>query len=112
MVLPGVQAAGHVPHDRARPRRLQPEGACLRQRIVQVRIGARVADTAMPSVRETSDYVAFRKMEVYKAALEGAMEDGAVSAKEREVLRRLRESLGITDADASALERDLSPRAA
>lgn len=71
------------------------------------RVGAKVADAAMPRVEETPTYVAYRKMEVYKAALEGASQDGEITPKEREMLRRLRESLQIADADASALEHDL-----
>ncbi|HET6403996.1 MAG TPA: hypothetical protein VFH78_05065 [Candidatus Thermoplasmatota archaeon] len=72
------------------------------------RMSARIADSAMPHVQETPTYVAYRKMEVYRAALEGAMQDGAVTEREREVLRRLRASLGLSDADVAALERDVA----
>lgn len=75
------------------------------------RAADRVADTAMPRVQGTPAYVAFRKMEVYKAALEGAVQDGEISPRERGMLQRLRVSLDIPEADALAMERDVVPQA-
>lgn len=72
------------------------------------RVGERLADAAMPHVQPTSEYLSFRKLDVYRAALEGARADGEVTPREREMLRRLRESLAITEADALAMERDLA----
>lgn len=71
------------------------------------KVGEKVASTALPKVENTSAYVEFRKLEVYKAALESALETGELSDKERETLRRLRAKLGINEADAHALERDV-----
>lgn len=71
------------------------------------RAADRLADAAMPRVQATPTYVAFRRMEVYRAALEGAMQDGEVTEREREMLRRLRASLSVPEEDAQALERDL-----
>ena len=42
------------------------------------------------------EYVAFRKMQVYEAALIDAMAEGGISSKERALLVHLRESLGIS----------------
>lgn len=68
------------------------------------RAAERVADVALPGVANTHEYLTFRKMEVYKAAVELAAEDGVITAKERRVLGSLRASLGIEGADAEALE--------
>jgi hypothetical protein len=72
----------------------------------------RVAATAMPNTNNTPEYVAFRKMQVYEAALIDAMSEAGISAKERALLVHLRESLGITVADAEAIESELQARTA
>lgn len=69
------------------------------------RAANRLADAAMPHVRDTPGYAAFRKFEVYKAAVE-ELSVGGVSAKERRALDALRTKLGIAAADAKAMERD------
>lgn len=46
-----------------------------------------------------------RKLEVYRAAVEGALEDGIVTDKERCILRRLRENLQLSEADVHSVER-------
>ena len=74
------------------------------------RAAERLADATMPNVRPTSEYVAFRKLEVYRAALEGAYRDGDVTPKEREILTSLVTSLGIASQDAEAMERDVAGR--
>jgi hypothetical protein len=70
----------------------------------------RVAASAMPNTENTPTYVAFRKMQVYENALVEALEEGGVSAKERSLLNRLRESLEISEADARAIEEDVQAR--
>jgi hypothetical protein len=72
----------------------------------------RVAAAAMPNTENTPEYVAFRKMQVYEAALIDAMAEGGVSSKERALLVHLRESLGIKVADAEAIETELEMRIA
>lgn len=72
------------------------------------RLADRVAQAAMPHTRDTPEYIAFRKLQVYEAALVDAARDGGITEKERSLLNRLRESLEITPADAAALERDLA----
>jgi hypothetical protein len=67
----------------------------------------RVAANAMPNTENTPQYVAYRKMQVYEAALVDALAEGGISPKERALLGHLQESLGITAADAAAIENDL-----
>lgn len=76
------------------------------------RAADRVAAAALPGVSASSDYLAFRKLEVYKAAVESAHESGGISEKERESLARLRAKLGLRPEDAAALERDVLTAAA
>jgi hypothetical protein len=71
------------------------------------RLADRVANRAMPNTTDAPAYVAYRKLQVYEAALVDALEGGDISAKERALLARLCESLGIAEADAAALESDL-----
>lgn len=74
------------------------------------RFAERVASTAMPNTENTPEYAAFRKMQVYETAVAEAREGGGISAKERSLLKRLRESLGISECDAAAIERELETR--
>ncbi|HVM45436.1 MAG TPA: hypothetical protein VM582_05820, partial [Candidatus Thermoplasmatota archaeon] len=69
------------------------------------RLSERVADAAMPGVRDTREYRTVRKREVYRAAVEAAHADGAVSAKERDVLAALADQLGLTAREALEEER-------
>jgi len=64
----------------------------------------RVAETAMPSVSPSVEYVTFRKLEVYKAAVESAVETGPIDTREREMLTRLQAKLGLSHASAVAIE--------
>jgi hypothetical protein len=67
----------------------------------------RVASAAMPNTNNTPEYVSYRKMKVFEAALNDAIRDGGISDKERLLLNRLRDSLEISPVDAEMLERDL-----
>jgi hypothetical protein len=49
-------------------------------------------------------------MQVYETAVAEAREGGGISGKERSLLNRLRESLGISECDAAAIERELETR--
>jgi hypothetical protein len=71
------------------------------------RFAERVASTAMPNTENTPEYAAFRKMQVYEAAVAEARLEGGISNKERALLIRLRDSLGIAESDAEAIEREL-----
>lgn len=77
------------------------------------KVGQKVAQAALPRVEPTSRYLEFRKMEVYKAAVETALEDGQVTPEERRLLEGLRAKMGISPEDAQAMEADLraQPRA-
>jgi hypothetical protein len=46
-------------------------------------------------------------MKVYEAAIAEALQEGGISAKERSLLNRLRDSLGITESDAEAIELEI-----
>jgi len=59
------------------------------------RFAERVAGRAMPRVEDTPEYLDRQKRQVYLAALEGALEDGDVSDRERAILGRLAEQLGL-----------------
>jgi hypothetical protein len=56
--------------------------------------------------QNTPEYAAYKKLQVYEAALEEAL-PGGISEKERALLNHLRNSLEIALADAMALEQDL-----
>lgn len=70
------------------------------------RFAERVASVAMPNTENTPEYAAFRKLQVYEAALAEAMQ-GGISEKERALLNHLRESLSVSAVDAETLEREL-----
>lgn len=63
-----------------------------------------IAGSAMPNTQNTPEYAMFRKMQVYEEAVLDAQRDGGISDKERALLIRLRDSLGITESDASSIE--------
>jgi hypothetical protein len=66
-----------------------------------------VANRLMPGVQATPTYVDSRKHEVYRATLEGTLEDGAITERERAILDRLREHLGLSAEDAEIAEREM-----
>ena len=75
------------------------------------RFAERVATIAMPNTQNTPEYAAFKKLQVYQAALEEALA-GGISEKERVLLNHLRESLHIDPSDAAAIESDLQAASA
>lgn len=70
-------------------------------------LAGKVSNVAMPSVRRSSDYIAFKKLEVYQATFENIWRDGAVTEKERRILENLREKLAIQPEDALQVEADV-----
>ena len=60
----------------------------------------------MPRVQDTPEYRTVRKRAVYRAAVESAMQDGAVTEKERDVLATLADQLGLGAGEARAIERE------
>jgi hypothetical protein len=66
-----------------------------------------VANRLMPGVQSTPTYVEGRKHEVYRATLEGVMDDGAITKRERAILDRLRDHLGLSHDEAEIMEREM-----
>ena len=54
-----------------------------------------------------AEYAAFRKMQVYESALAEALQEAGISPRERALLTHLRDSLGISESDAEAIEHEL-----
>jgi hypothetical protein len=73
-------------------------------------LAERVAGVAMPNTQNTPEYAAFRKMQVYEAAVTEAQQEGGISRKERALLNRLRDSLGVSTSDAEAIEVQMQAR--
>jgi hypothetical protein len=71
------------------------------------RAAEKLADQAMPTVQDTPEYRSYRKLQVYGEAVGEAMLEGAISPVGRVVLNRLRAQLGLDEAEAEALEREL-----
>lgn len=72
------------------------------------RVAEGLADRAMPGVDASPAYAQFKKLEVYRAALESALEDdGRIDERERRMLDTLRAKLAIHAADAAAIEAEL-----
>lgn len=69
------------------------------------RAADRMADSAMPRVRDTEEYRTVRKHEVYRATVEGALADGEITDRERDMLARLQDQLGLSGTEARAIER-------
>lgn len=73
------------------------------------RAAERVADATVPGAVATPAYLAFRKVEVYRAQVESSRaDDGRIDERERAFLDRLRANLGLTTDDAAAVERDVA----
>jgi hypothetical protein len=65
----------------------------------------KVVSLLMPNTRNTVEYKRSRKVQVYEEAVAEAHAEGGISAKERSLLMRLRDSLGIAESEAEAIER-------
>lgn len=74
------------------------------------RMAERLTDAAMPHVRPTPEYLAYKKLEVYRAAVEVAHESNGIDERERAILQRLREKLDLAPQDADALEAEVGAR--
>lgn len=68
----------------------------------------RVVSLLMPNTENTEEYKAGRKLKVYTEAVAEAHAEGGISSKERALLVRLRDSLGVSEADAAAVEAELT----
>jgi hypothetical protein len=72
-------------------------------------LAERLMNRIMPGVQDTPDYVGTRKNDVYRAALEGAAEDGIITERERAILDRLAEQLQLSAQEVEVMERELVP---
>lgn len=75
------------------------------------RFAERVAVAATPNTENTPEYAMYRKMQVYEEAVAEAHYEGGISEKERALLVRLRDSLGISKSVAEAIEADMTRKA-
>ncbi len=75
------------------------------------RLVEQLANRLMPGVAPTAEYLDQRKIEVYRAAYEGALQDGIVTERERAILVRLAQHLELSAAAIAQAERDLSAQA-
>ncbi len=66
----------------------------------------RLADRLLPGV-QAPDHLAARRVEVYRAALEGILWDGSITSQERSVLSRLQRKLDIDPAQARQLQKEV-----
>lgn len=64
---------------------------------VEDRIGERWARRALPHAKPMKDLSRTQKIQVFREQMELALQDGTLSDREREMLVRLQERLGITD---------------
>ncbi|HEX9816340.1 MAG TPA: hypothetical protein VGB18_05120, partial [Candidatus Thermoplasmatota archaeon] len=71
------------------------------------RFGFHVGDVSMPQVKDSPEYVAHRKAQVYEGLLHDMLADGAITPKERTALVRMQHHLGLPDSFASQLELDV-----
>lgn len=69
-------------------------------------VAKRLVDRVMPGVENTEAYLGSRRMEVYRAALEGAAQDGVITLREQHILMAVRSKLSITDEEAESVERE------
>lgn len=69
------------------------------------------ANRVMRGVEPTPIYMESRKLELYRAALEGAMADGVITERERDILHRLRLKLEISEEEAAEAELRLTREA-
>lgn len=70
----------------------------------------RVVSVVMPNTQDTPEYRTTRKMLVYEAAFAEASHEDDISPKERALLNRLRDSLGLSESQAQAIEADVLMR--
>ena len=72
------------------------------------RLALRMVGGIMKDVGDTPDYLEARKLDVYRAAVEGAFEDGMITQKEERILERLRDSLELSEAETNAIEQNFN----
>jgi uncharacterized membrane protein YebE (DUF533 family) len=71
------------------------------------RMAEKLANQLMPGVDTSESYLTERKHEVYRNAIEAAMQDGAVTERERAIFTKLQEALGVEASEAMRIEADV-----
>lgn len=71
------------------------------------RLGASVAERALPHVHDDATYRAGRSLDIYRAAVQGMMADGVLNDKEQDVLAKLADDLGLAVQEVRAIEKEL-----
>jgi hypothetical protein len=71
------------------------------------RMAEKLANQLMPGVDTSESYLTERKHEVYRNAIEAAMQDGAVMERERAIFTKLQEALGVEASEAMRIEADV-----
>lgn len=72
------------------------------------RSAERLSNAALPAVRDTPEYRAYRQIQIYGEALAEAQRGGPISPAGRLALDKLRESLGLDEQEAAELESRLA----
>ena len=72
-------------------------------------LALRLVGGIMQGVEDTTSYMEVRRIEVYRAAYEGAMEDGTITYKEETILARLRQKLDVFEAEVELIEQTYAP---
>lgn len=73
------------------------------------RLGARLAQRALPHVEDTEAYRAARRAEVYRDAFEAVLGDGRVMPYEEQALAALAQRLGLDEARRASIEDAVRP---
>src|SRR5581483_7495930 len=71
------------------------------------KLAERMAAGAVPQAKDPSQYSASERRRFYEEQLKLAWKDGALTVKEKRMLDRLREQLGLAAEDAARLERQV-----
>ncbi len=73
------------------------------------RVGEAVSSKVVP-IQDDQEYVTYRRFQIYRVALEGALRDGIMHPSEQNALRNLRQELGVSMADHKRLEVEVRQR--
>jgi hypothetical protein len=68
------------------------------------RLAKRLMDRVMPNVTDAASYLTDRKYQVYRDAMEAALQDGSMTDLERAILAKLQQSLAIETHVAARIE--------
>lgn len=74
------------------------------------RLAHRLSTRALPRVNETDAYLDYRRLHIYRVALEGLLRDGRLDEKDQRTLHSLRTELSIQSSEHQALEREIRSR--